>query len=128
MTTVQVELWQLIVGLVGLFIAFMTCVFAFARVLVGQIKSGLDEKFDAQKEARKEADRTLNETLQRHLDEERKTSAKLVDLERDFLTWKAELPEKYVRRDDYIRGQTVIEAKLDALYNKLEVAQLKGAH
>ncbi|EEY9341574.1 TAPT1 family protein, partial [Escherichia coli] len=27
------------------------------------------------------------------------------------------------RREDYIRGQTVIEAKLDALYNKLEVVQ-----
>ena len=26
-------------------------------------------------------------------------------------------------REDYIRGQTVIEAKLDALYNKLEVVQ-----
>ena len=37
--------------------------------------------------------------------------------------FQAELPVQYVRREDYIRGQTVIEAKLDALYNKLEVVQ-----
>ena len=39
------------------------------------------------------------------------------------MRFKADLPLNYVRREDYIRGQTVIEAKLDALYNKLEVVQ-----
>lgn len=41
-------------------------------------------------------------------------------LEKSFLQFQAELPLNYVRREDYIRGQTVIEAKLDALYSKLE--------
>ncbi len=36
------------------------------------------------------------------------------------MRFKADLPLNYVRREDYIRGQTVIEAKLDALDNKLE--------
>ena len=48
-------------------------------------------------------------------------------LERDFLKWQAELPVHYVRREDYVRGQSVIEAKLDALFSKLEVVQIKGA-
>ena len=48
-------------------------------------------------------------------------------LERDFLNWKADMPIHYVRREDYVRGQVIIEAKLDALYNKLEVVHLKGA-
>ncbi|MCN2262768.1 hypothetical protein MLL02_26285, partial [Escherichia coli] len=30
-----------------------------------------------------------------------------------FMRFKADLPLNYVRREDYIRGQTVIEAKLD---------------
>ncbi|PAV10996.1 hypothetical protein CBG25_00930 [Arsenophonus sp. ENCA] len=47
----------------------------------------------------------------------------LNSLEREFLTFKAELPIQYVRREDYVRGQTVIEAKLDALYSKLEAVQ-----
>ncbi|CGZ27219.1 gp54 [Salmonella enterica subsp. enterica serovar Typhi] len=42
---------------------------------------------------------------------------------KEFMRFKADLPLNYVRREDYIRGQTVIEAKLDALYNKLEVVQ-----
>ena len=40
---------------------------------------------------------------------------------------KADLPLHYVRREDYIRGQSLIEAKLDALGNKLDVMQLRAA-
>ncbi len=47
--------------------------------------------------------------------------------EKEFLTFQRDLPVLYVRREDYIRGQTVIEAKLDALYSKLETVQLQGA-
>jgi hypothetical protein len=46
-------------------------------------------------------------------------------LEREFLIHKAELPNKFVAREDYIRGQTVIEAKLDAVAQKLENVQIK---
>ena len=49
------------------------------------------------------------------------------NIEREFLRFQADLPVLYVRREDYVRGQSVIEAKLDALYSKLEVVQLKGA-
>ena len=47
-------------------------------------------------------------------------------LERDVMALRAELPLEYVRREDYIRGQSVIEAKLDGLAVKLENAQLRG--
>ncbi|MDF6001947.1 hypothetical protein P4050_30630 [Pseudomonas aeruginosa] len=36
------------------------------------------------------------------------------------MSLKAELPIQYVRREDYIRGQSVIEAKLDGLAVKLK--------
>lgn len=48
-------------------------------------------------------------------------------LERELLEFRAELPERYVRREDYIRGQTVIEAKLDAISSELKVVQIQGA-
>lgn len=51
--------------------------------------------------------------------------AKLVELEemlekfeREYLIFKGELPLNYVRREDYVHNQTVIEAKLDALASK----------
>lgn len=47
-------------------------------------------------------------------------------MERELLRFQAEMPLQYVRREDYIRGQSVIEAKLDGLGTKLENAQLRS--
>lgn len=47
-------------------------------------------------------------------------------VERELLTMKADMPLHYVRREDYIRGQSVIEAKLDGIGVKLENVQLRA--
>ena len=122
--TVQLDFWQL----VTLLLAFFSFVAGGAKVLFGQIDRRLDERFDALESARQAADAAMQDTIRRHTDEEGKTAAKLEALDREFLKFRADLPLAYVRREDYIRGQSVIEAKLDALYNKLEVVQLKGAN
>ncbi len=101
---IELELWHLISMLLGIAGMFG----ALGRVLLSQIDKRLDSSLDVQA------------TLLRG------ASGKVDKLERDFLEWRAELPIHYVRREDYVRGQTVIEAKLDALYNKLEVVQMKG--
>ena len=44
-----------------------------------------------------------------------------------LLEFKIEVGEKYVRREDYIRGQTVIEAKLDAINTEVKLVQIQGA-
>ena len=41
--------------------------------------------------------------------------------------FQAELPVAYVRREDWARGQSVIEAKLDGLALRYENILLKGA-
>lgn len=46
-------------------------------------------------------------------------------IERELLGFKADMPVHYVRREDWVRNQTVIEAKLDAVAMKLENWQLK---
>ncbi|MBF0256825.1 MAG: hypothetical protein HQL47_10295 [Gammaproteobacteria bacterium] len=48
-------------------------------------------------------------------------------VERELMELRAELPVNYVRREDHIRSQSVIEAKLDALASKIELARLEGA-
>ncbi|WP_081427300.1 hypothetical protein [Pseudomonas frederiksbergensis] len=55
-----------------------------------------------------------------------KDSDRLRSVELNFERLRADLPLHYVRREDYVRNQTVIEAKLDALALKLENVQLKG--
>lgn len=120
---IELELWHLVL----LLLAFFGCVAAFGKVLLDQVEKRLAEKFKAQEDARKESEKTLRTTLQEHIAEERRNTDALRKLEHDFLEWKAELPINYVRREDYVRGQSVIEAKLDAVYSKLEVVQIKGA-
>lgn len=122
--TIQLELWQLIT----LLLAFFSCVGIFGKVLLAQFERRLGERFQAQDEAREAGARSLREALNQHIIDERKTSAQVVSLERDFLNWKAELPVQYVRREDYVRNQTIIEAKLDAVALKIENLQLKGLH
>lgn len=112
---VTLEFWQLVL----LMLAFFGFVGGGGKLLLDRIDKQLDEKFKAQELARVEGAKTLRDALHG-------ASSKVDKLERDFLEWRAELPIHYVRREDYVRGQTVIEAKLDAVYNKLEVVQLKG--
>lgn len=119
---VQLELWQLI----SLLLAFFGCVAGFGRLLLKQIEQRLDERFESQEKAASTATKTLHEALEQHLRQEEKSAAQLAALEREFMQMRVDLPVQYVRREDYIRGQSVIEAKLDALYNKLEVVQMRG--
>jgi len=120
--TIQLELWHLIC----LLIAFFGCVGTFGKVLLDQVEKRLDQRFVEQDKARETGSKTLRDTINQHLEDERKTAAQMLSLERDFLTWKAELPLQYVRREDYVRNQTIIEAKLDAVALKIENLQLKG--
>jgi hypothetical protein len=45
--------------------------------------------------------------------------------ERDLLVMRGDLPNQYLRREDYIRGQSTIEAKLDAIATELKLVQIK---
>lgn len=57
-------------------------------------------------------------------------SAELNRIEKDFLRFQAALPNEYVRREDAIREQVVIGAKLDALNLRVENLSLmmRGQH
>jgi hypothetical protein len=126
MTTVNIELWELLTFLAGLLISFFGAVFMGGRLLLIQVEKRLDERFSAQQEARSAA--------QKHWDSrfaglERAAAAEAEQwrqVEREVMTLKADLPLNYVRREDYIRNQSVIEAKLDGLAIRIENALLKG--
>ncbi|CBJ42999.1 membrane protein [Ralstonia solanacearum] len=111
--TVQVEFWQM-VTMLGAFLGFML---GAGKVLLSQI-----ERRQAERDQRQEEQIS---TLLKQISKEAETVSRL---EREFMSFKADLPLQYVRREDYVRGQSVIEAKLDALYNKLEVVQMKGVN
>ncbi|WP_413206732.1 hypothetical protein [Rhodospirillum sp. A1_3_36] len=98
--TVQLEFYQFI----GLLVAFFGFVFGAGKLLLSQIGQRLDERFSIVEKATND----------------------LRDLEKQFMQLKADLPVDYVRREDYVRGQSILEAKMDGLAIKLENAQLRG--
>lgn len=104
---VQLELWHLITML----LAFFSAVGFFGKILLAQF----EKRQDAQTE---HWDKRFTQ-----LEEAAKDWSRV---ERDFLEWKAKLPMTFVMREDYVRNQTVIEAKLDSVMLRIENLQLKG--
>lgn len=98
---ISLELWQML-GLLGTVIGAF---FALGKILLTQIKASLDQRFATVEEQAKSWQ----------------------NLEREFLKFQAEMAVHYVRREDYVRGQSVIEAKLDAIASELKRVQIDGA-
>lgn len=55
----------------------------------------------------------------------REEAAQWQRIERELLSLKADLPLNYVRRDDFVRVQSIIESKLDGLALRIENSNLK---
>ncbi|MCK1791181.1 hypothetical protein [Pseudomonas violetae] len=100
MNMIEMPMWQLLASAVTLLGIFSGLV----RLLLSQMEGRLDERFELVA----------------------KDSERLRQVELGLERLRGEMPLHYVRREDYVRNQTVIEAKLDALALKFENVQLKG--
>lgn len=89
--------------LVGLIMAFLGAITGLGRWLLAQFQKRVDDRFSILA-AESQAWRTV---------------------ERDLMALRAELPERYVRREDYTRGQAVLESKQDALSAKQDALAVK---
>ena len=100
MATFEMPVWQMIsiaVTILGAFVGVM-------KMLLVQMERRLDERFAV-------------------VD---KDSERLREMEIGMERLRGEMPLHYVRREDWARNQSIIEAKLDGLALKLENVQLKG--
>jgi len=113
-----------VASLLGVFTGVIT---GLVKVLLWQFEKRLGERFAAQDEARKDASRHWEDNFAKVLERQDKDAAAVAQLERSFLNFKADLPLEYVRREDWVRGQAVLEAKLDGVALKIENIMLKGA-
>lgn len=105
------SLWQVVSLLLTILGGFWTV----ARILAGQVSRNIDQKFLSVAESQK----TTAETLETQ-------RTKLSELEKDVLKLVASLPLEYVRREDFIRNQNTIEAKLDGVTHSLQQLAIKG--
>jgi hypothetical protein len=105
---------------VGKFLAIVISVIVIFNTLSRRLEKAFQDHLDTKFEI-------LGKELTRLNDAKDRNAAQIAQVERDLLELKADLPEKYVRREDYIRGQSLIESKLDGLAMKLENVQLREA-
>ena len=101
-TIINIEFWQL----VGFLLSFLGVCWGFGKMLLAQFQAQQDERQKQQ------------ERLQ----------GKVESMEKQLGEFNASLPMTYVLRDDYIRNQVVLEAKLDNMTEKLtEIYKLESA-
>lgn len=107
---IQLEAYQWIMIL----ISTIGTVVATIKILWARIEQNLNNNFQV---VQSKLEEVAKQSEQNHVD--------IRDLERKFYKFQIDLPHTYVAREDYIRGQTVIEAKLDALASKIENIQIR---
>lgn len=108
--TLQLELWHAI----SLVIVIIGGFFTLGKVALNQMERAEDLRHKA-----------LHQQMNKIEQDIRAESAQWQRIERELLALKADLPLNYVRRDDFVRIQSVIESKLDGLALRIENAQLK---
>ena len=108
MSTIELPVWQLITAGVGLLGAMM----ALLKLLLAAIERRLDQRF-AHMDGR--------------FEELAKDSDRLRQVELGVEKLRGEMFLHYVRREDWVRNQAVIELKIDGLAVKLEEVQFRGA-
>jgi hypothetical protein len=106
--TLQVDFWQLLGFGLTLLTGFAGIIFTAGKLIATQFEKRINERLNVMQRARETEAQGIS------------------NLERDFLRFQADLPLHYVRREDYVRGQSVIEAKLDGLALRIENRNLKG--
>ncbi len=117
-----IELWHLVL----LVLSVLGGYWALTKIIAIQFQHSLDARFEGLDRVANAQNKQLNQRLD-VLDTAAKTDAgQWQRVERDLLKLQIDMPIQYVRREDYIRGQSVIEAKLDGLGSKLEAAQLRA--
>ena len=108
--TLQLEAYQAFIVLSTIFGG----VIGMIKIMGNQINKNIQQNF--------ESTNLKIEQVARQAEEGQK---EILALERQFLEFKADMPFRYIARDDYIRGQTILEQKMDAVAQKLENVQIK---
>ncbi len=123
---------------VAICIAVIGGFWALAKLLMMQTFKQLDERFATQDTARTKAQEhwdmrfaqqdSARSKVQEHWDQRFAQIESLArSTDKDLLMMRGDLPNLYLRREDYIRGQSTIEAKLDAIATELKMVQIKGS-
>lgn len=112
--------WQLLSIMVGL-------VAGWSVILLGVTRYHNNKNSTDMEKALKATTDQMEKSLKAVTDQTEKSVKAITDqiagssnLERDLLKLQADLPLNYVRKEDFIRHEVVINAKLDRIFDKLQ--------
>jgi hypothetical protein len=108
--TIQVDFWHIFGAIATLIGAFWTLIV----LIVKQFNSSLGTRFSQLEQSRTEA-------VTRDNDRFNKIEGAQKLQERELLLLKAELPDKYVKREDAIRSEMTLHAKFDGLAGRIDM-------
>lgn len=106
----SIELFLSICGFVALIVSGA---WALLRIAMSQFDKRLDVRFAALELARTEGRNSYEERF-------RRMDTLYEQLDREVRKLLIDMPEKFVRREDYVRRETLIEAKIDQLSLRIQ--------
>jgi flagellar biosynthesis/type III secretory pathway M-ring protein FliF/YscJ len=94
------------------------------KIIVNQFTTHLDKREEANEKLRVIRDNAMTEKFARLEESIKHEGDGWRQVERELLKLKADLPLHYVRKEDAIRQEVVIHAKLDALADKIDALKM----
>lgn len=123
---INVDFWQLVMMLGAMAGFALGVLMGAGKLLLSQLERRLNDRFKAQDETHAMAQRHMDARFGAVEQSFAIEAKEWQRLERIMMDLKVDLPIMYVRRDDYVRNQSVIESKIDGLALRIENAILKG--
>ncbi len=120
--TLQLELWHFIL----LVIAILGGMAGAGKLLLDQVLSRMDDKFEAQDNASLLYQRQLSTRLDGLEASNKAERDQWQRIERELMNLKADLPLHYVRREDYVIAIASIMTKLDGMALRFENILLRS--
>ncbi|NOT66715.1 MAG: hypothetical protein HOP06_11980 [Methylotenera sp.] len=120
MNVIQIGFWQLMSMAGCIIVVLCGAAWVLVNIIVQQFTTGLNTRFQSQDTARLEREKVLDERF-RGLEKAIKSEGdgwRVV--EKDLSDHKMRMPLEYQRREDAIRFETVLNAKLDGIHNLIE--------
>jgi hypothetical protein len=111
---IQVDFWNVAGAIVTLIGAFWTLI----SMMVKQFDAGLTRRFTTMEEARAEEEKRDSERFNRIEGAQKQH-------ERELLQLKADIPDRYVKREDAIRSEVTLHAKFDGLAGKIDMFMMR---
>lgn len=127
--TVSIDLWQLVCGLLAALVVLVGGFWTIGHLLFSRFETHVKEQIatiQAEAAGWQKVEKNLLVLNERITTIQAEATA-WHKVEKDLLTLKAELPLSYVRREDYTRQYTIIDAKLDRIASELKLVQIEGA-